>query len=302
MIAYGCAVTEQLTFERCAEPGIRRAQAAAPGSELLAYTGSGSIFRNYNLILDRVAERDDVEALVLVHQDAEIVDPEFVAKLRRALSDRDVALVGAAGAIDVRSIAWWEGAVTWASFTHRYGELGGGEIPGASWRNGRPLPAYVRTGDVDTIDGFVIGMSPWAVRELRFDETLGRHHGYDLDICLQARAAGKRVVTADLRVVHHHSLRLLEDAEEWIQAYMRVAQKWEGMLPAPAAENGDWKRRALRAEAEAAAARLVAGEARLQGEARAAQLEREIEAIKATKAWRLVAPARSLKRRLARGG
>ena len=39
-------------------------------------------------------------------------------------------------------------------------------------------------------------LSPWAVRELRFDESLGKLHGYDFDICMQARAAGKKVVDA----------------------------------------------------------------------------------------------------------
>jgi len=298
VIVFGCAVTEQLTFERCAEPGIRLAQASEPDSELVAFAGSGSVFRNYNLILDSVADRESLEALVLVHQDAEIVDPEFVAKLREVLEDPEVAIVGCAGAVDVRSIAWWEGAVTWASFTHRYGELGGGELPGASWRR-KPLPAYTKTGDVDSIDGFVIAMSPWAVRELRFDESLGRHHGYDLDICLQARAAGKRVVTADLRVIHHHSLRLLEDAEAWIQAHIKMAEKWDGVLTDPA-HNGDWKQRARRAEAEAAAARLLAGEARIQGEAHTVQLERELAAIKRSRVWRFSEPARTVRRWLSR--
>ncbi len=66
---------------------------------------------------------------MLVHQDAEIVDPDFCAKVRAALADPDVGLVGCVGALGVRSIAWWEGSVTWASFAHRYAELGGGEIP-----------------------------------------------------------------------------------------------------------------------------------------------------------------------------
>ena len=59
----------------------------------------------------------------------------------------------------------------------------------------------------------MIVLSPWAVRNLSFDERISGRHGYDVDICLQARAAGKRVVTADLRVIHHHSLELLEDPE-----------------------------------------------------------------------------------------
>ena len=71
------------------------------------------------MLIDKVVDRDDLEALVLLHQDAEIVDPDFCAKVRQALADPEVAIVGCAGAIGVRSIAWWEGSVTWAGFTHR---------------------------------------------------------------------------------------------------------------------------------------------------------------------------------------
>ena len=72
---------------------------------------------------------------------------------------------------------------------------------------------------------------PWTIANLRFDESLGQIHGYDFDFCMQARAAGKKVVTADLQVIHHHSLRLLEDPESWITAYMRTREKWEDQLP-----------------------------------------------------------------------
>ena len=57
-------------------------------------------------------------------------------------------------------------------------------------------------------------------------------HGYDFDICMQARAAGKKVVTADLQVVHHHSLRLIDGRRELDPArYMRVAEKWDDAAP-----------------------------------------------------------------------
>ena len=63
--------------------------------------------------------------------------------------------------------------MTWASFTHRYEELGGGEFPAFAWKTDQ-LPSHAHTGEVDSIDGFVMALSPWAVRELRFDETLGK--------------------------------------------------------------------------------------------------------------------------------
>ena len=301
MIVFGTSITDPEMYRRCAEPGIRLA--AEPDSEVIANAAAGSLFRSYNLILDSIAGRDDVEALVLLHQDAEIVDPDFCSKLRRALNDPDVGVVGCVGAIGVRSIAWWEGSVTWASFTHRYGELGGGELPAFSW-NGSELPAYARTGEVDTVDGFVLGLSPWVVRNIRFDESLGQLHGYDFDFCLQTRTAGRRVVTADFKVVHHHSLDLISDPETWVEAHMRVAEKWDERMPHVGSAGGDWRHRARRAEAEAAATRALAVSTQLKSDARARQLERDLDEVTESISWRLTEPLRranALRRRFRRG-
>ena len=89
MIAFGSAITKPELFRRCAEPGIRRA--AEPDSEVLALPATGTIFQSYNALLDRAAEFEDLEALVLVHQDAEIVDADLCAKVRDALADPAVA-------------------------------------------------------------------------------------------------------------------------------------------------------------------------------------------------------------------
>jgi hypothetical protein len=295
MIAFGCSITTPDVYRRCAERGIRLA--SEPDSEVCAHAAAGSIFRSYNLLLDSVGGRDDLEALVLVHQDAEIVDPQFCVKLREALKDPDVGVVGCVGAIGVRSIAWWEGSVTWASFTHRYGELGGGELPAFSW-NGGELPPYARTGEVDTVDGFVLALSPWTVRNIRFDESLGQLHGYDFDFCLQVRAAGHKVATADFKVVHHHSLDLVSDPETWIEAHMRVAEKWDGRMPGVGTGPGDWKQRARRAEAEASVTHAHLRSVQMKAEARMKQLEHELEEVTTSTSWRLTRPLRELSLRL----
>ncbi|MGH2966061.1 MAG: glycosyltransferase [Solirubrobacterales bacterium] len=297
MIAFGCSITAPEVYERCAEPGIELAR--EPDSEVLAYASAGSIFRSYNLLLDMVADRDDLETLVLLHQDTEIVDPNFCEKLRGALRDPDIAIVGCAGAVGVQSIAYWDGSVTWGSFTQVYREWGGGDVPALTW-NEDDIPAYARTGEVDTLDGFVLAMSPWAVRNLRFDESLGEFHGYDFDICLQARAAGKKVVTENLRVIHHHSLKLLKDPESWKLAHARVAEKWDGRIPGVGEQPGDWKERARRAEADAAAARLRNRATGLERDAKLLELERELEDIKHSSSWVLTTPARALGRYIRR--
>jgi len=277
MIVFGTAVTDPELYDRCAAEGIRRT--AEPNSVVFAHQSAGSLFRNYNLLLDKARAHEDLEALVLIHQDAELVDPDFIPKLRKALSDADVAIIGCAGSVGVRSIAWWQGALTWAGLTHRYPEYGGGDFPAISWRP-EAVPSYVTTGEVDSIDGFVMVLSPWAVRELRFDESLGKLHGYDFDICMQARAAGKKVVTADFRAIHHHSLELIKDPETWIQTHVRLAEKWDGRLPDTGAEP---RRRALRAEAEAACAKAIMVSHQMRAEAitrRLEQVTRELEATR----------------------
>jgi hypothetical protein len=284
MIVFATSITDPDLYKRCAARGIRLA--AEPDSEVMPHAAAGSLFRSYNLILDTIAARDDVEALVLVHQDAEIADPSFCAKLRRALSDPDVGVIGCVGAVGVRSIAWWEGSVTWASFVHRYRELGGGDLPAFAW-NGAEMPAYARTGEVDTVDGFVMVLSPWTIRNVRFDESLGLIHGYDFDFCLQVRAAGRKVVTEDFKVIHHHSLDLISEPETWIAAHMRVAEKWDGRMPNVGAVAGDWKERARRAEAEAAAARAEIVSAQLKADARVKEVTDSIS-------WRLTQPLRRI--------
>jgi len=321
MIAFGTAVTDAATYDRFAMPGIRRA--AEPDSAIFAHQTAGTIFRNYNLLLDKAAEHDDLEALVLLHQDAEIVDADFAARIRAALADPQVAIAGCVGALGVRSIAWWEGAITWAAVTHRYEEFGGGEFPAMNWDLAE-APSYAETGAVDSIDGFVMVLSPWAVRELRFDESLGRLHGYDFDICMQAIAAGKKVVTADFRAIHHHSLELISDPEGWKAAYVRLSEKWAGHLPETGAEPDN---RALRAEAEAACAmaiavgntyrfqavkRQLAGtqneladtrreleQSRLDAAAAHRELERarsQLSEVLTSRSWRLTEPLRRLRR------
>jgi Glycosyltransferase like family len=293
MIAFGSAVTSPEDYERYAEPGIQRAR--EPDSLVLAHPSAGSIHRNYNAIMERATAIEGLEALVLLHQDAEIVDARFCEKLRAALRDPDVGVVGCVGALGVRSIAWWEGSVTWASFIHRYSEFGGGDSPSVTWDENASAP-YARLGEVDTVDGFVLGLSPWVVHNVRFDESLGQAlHGYDFDFCLQVRAARRKVVTADFKVIHNHSLNLASDLGHWSEAHMAVSEKWDGKIASVGFAGGDWRHRARRAEAEAAVTRAAAMSTRMRQAAHTARHERVMAEMTESLSWRLTAPLRRLK-------
>jgi hypothetical protein len=292
MIAFGTSITSPDAYRRFAEPGIELAR--EPDSVVFPFAAAGSIFRSYNLLLEKAAELEDLEALVLVHQDAEITDSDLCRKVRDALSDPEVGVVGCVGAIGVRSIAWWEGSVTWASFIHRYGEHGGGDLPAFSWKADE-MPPYAQTGEVDTVDGFLMALSPWVVRNIRFDESLGQLHGYDFDFCLQVRAAGKKVVTTDFRAIHNHSLELVSNHDTWVEAHMRIAEKWEGRMGV--GDGGDdWKLRARRAEAESEAGRAAAVSTQLQADARELELQRALDATTGSLSWRITEPLRKANR------
>jgi len=290
MIAFGASITMPDVYARCAGPGI--ALAAEPGSPVFAHAAAGSIARSYNLVLDGAARLDGLEALVLVHQDLELRDRRLGEKLRRVLADPEVGVVGCVGSTGAAGIAWWDGAVTWGSTVYRHGELGGGE---RAWGACEPPPPPEGRA-VDALYGVLLALSPWAVRELRFDEALGPRHGYDFDLCRQVRAAGRKVVVADLDVVHHHSLDLVADPDLWAEAHERAAAKWDRPMPVDPGDDA-WRARARHAEADAGAARLLLASRQLQSDAAARRDAEELATVTATASWRVTAPLRGLNAR-----
>jgi Glycosyltransferase like family len=289
LIAFGSSISGAEAYRRYAEPGVRLA--AEPDSEVFAFAAVEPVGRTYNLVLEAAAAREDLEALVLVHPHTEIVDPAFCAKVRAVLRDPDVGVIGCAGANNVHSIAWWEGDVVCADVRQRYEEYRGGEIESVSWTRRQPPPA-----EVETLDGQLLVLSPWVVRNVRFDETLLLGHGFDLDFSLHVRRAGRKLMVADLRVVHHRSLELISDLEVWVEAHIHVAQKWNGTLHDAIDDEEAWKRRARLAEARREAARAIAMSESLKLDARVLELERDFEQKTGSISWRFTAPLRAVNR------
>jgi len=218
MIAFATAIASEERYRRWALPGIRRA--AEPDSLVVERREAATLQENYNAILDELAGREDLEALVLLHEDTEIADDAFAAGVRGALADPEVAVVGVVGANEVDSLAWWEGAVEGRVRVPLL-EPGGLFIDESRGRH-----------EVEALDGLLLVLSPWAVRELRFDESFGSSmDGYDVDLCFQARAAGRRVLVEDLDVIHQ-TTGGFGDRQEWIRADVAFRRKWRAILAA----------------------------------------------------------------------
>lgn len=149
--------------------------------------------------------------LVLLHDDLELVDPRGEEKLLDEVNAPNVALVGVAGGRDVRTLAWWNHE----TLGHQVIDTG-------------VLDLGPRTGDVDSLEGSIIALSPWAITNLRFDERFTGFHGYD-EIGLAARRAGKRVVVANVTTHHHTQLGFtsVSSQEAWFAADRMFREKYD---------------------------------------------------------------------------
>ncbi|WP_354699840.1 hypothetical protein DSM112329_00098 [Paraconexibacter sp. AEG42_29] len=188
MFVFASCVGSEATYRSRALPGLR--VCAEPDSVLIQATADqGSIFAAYDEILDATAALPDVEALVLMHEDVELLDPAFCSTVRARLdASPAAAVIGAVGATDVRSLAWWEGE-------------GAGhvvETRGTVDFGRHPCP-------VDSVDGLLMVLSPWTIDSLRYGSAVAvpGFHGYDAELCFAARAAGREVWVEQLPLIHH---------------------------------------------------------------------------------------------------
>lgn len=218
MIAFASCVASAEKFREYARPGLRLA--CEDDSLVAEVSTETSIFEAYNEVLEAFSTHSDLEALVLLHEDVEIVDTSFMAKVRERLRENpDIAVIGVVGARDVKGLAWWEADTRGRCLeTRGLVDFGGG------------------FHDVDVVDGLLMVLSPWAVRNLRFDsERFSGFHAYDLDLCLQARAAGKRVVVDEIGVMHY-TKGGYGDSEAFLRNGAALVEKWGLAVPEPAGD------------------------------------------------------------------
>ena len=104
-------------------------------------------------------------------------------------------------------------------------------------------------------------------------------------------------MVADLQVIHHRGLELVEDEEAWIEAHIQLAEKWDGRLPGAPPRPEDWKARARLAEAERDAAQTEVFSGYSRREAQLQPLERRLRAMTDTFGWKLTWPLREMNAR-----
>jgi len=203
VVAYGVCVGSWDKFHQYVEPRI------PAGQPVFALANQTSITQAYNAILNACISRP-LDALILLHDDLEIVDPNAETKFLDVFTDPDVGLAGVAGGRGISSLAWWEA-----------------ETVGHQQIETQMLDLGPRTGDVDLLEGSILAFSPWAISSIRFDRQFTGFHGYD-EIAMYVKSRARRVVVADVDTYHHTRLgfKTPESAAEWAAANDMFRRKW----------------------------------------------------------------------------
>lgn len=152
----------------------------------------------------------DLDALILLHDDLEITDPDGDAKLLAALASPDVLLAGVAGGDGRNGLAWWNT-----------------DPVGHQMTDARAIDFGRREGNVGLLEGSLLAFSPRAIQLLRFDTRFDGFHGYD-EIAMQAIARNGRVVVVDVDTHHHTAMGFKSAAshEQWLEADRMYREKW----------------------------------------------------------------------------
>jgi GT2 family glycosyltransferase/SAM-dependent methyltransferase len=213
VIIYGTCVGDPERYESIALPSLRRVASAE--DLIVRRTGELGICAAYNGLIQEARGRPDCAALVLIHDDVEIVDDDFRVKVLESLAEPEVGVIGVIGGAGLRDAAWWTARRT-AGFIY--------ETRG-------PIRKGPNRADVDVVDGLLLAVAPSAFRKLLFDQgSFPAFHGYEADYCLQVRAAGMRVVVRDLAVLHRTKTGF-GDKKSWKAASRTISRKWRGYFP-----------------------------------------------------------------------
>ncbi len=193
--------------------------------ELIHIGDARSLSEGYN----RGLAQSRGELLIFAHDDLDILNPDFVAIIRRQLAHYD--LLGVAGTRHLLGNRWGD-----AGWPHQHGWVAHpGEDGGVDLSIFRVFAASAE--HIEGIDGLFFAVRRQVAEALRFDEqTFDGFHFYDLDFSYRTFLAGYRLaVCNELTIVHHSRGRF--DAR-WADYAARFMDKHRATLPTEPAASG----------------------------------------------------------------
>lgn len=209
MIIFGtCVGGDGQRYESVALPAIR--EIAATTDEIRRVEGSRGLAAAYNELVFIARQSLECEALVLLHDDVELVDVNFRAKVQRFCRDDGVGVVGVVGGAGLTGLAWWRAA----------------RCAGAVMEEARTVRFGPESAAVDAVDGMLLVITRRAFEQSQFDESaFPAFHGYDVDYCLSVRDRGLGVRVEPIEVLHR-TKGGFGDLASFAQADRRLCEKW----------------------------------------------------------------------------
>ena len=185
-----------------------------------------SLFSAYN----EGVRRAKGEILCFCHEDILFHTPSWGGSVQNLFSDESIGVVGVIGSHFLPGVPmyWWS-----SPFISQYSV---NNDKGVVQRNDHREFLHNHIADVVTIDGVCFFISRKLFESIRFDDrTFQGFHLYDMDICMQVQALGKRVCVTDvLEIEHFWSEDSLKDEryravlDHNLELFYR---KWEKKLP-----------------------------------------------------------------------
>ena len=191
-------------------------------------TNQHSIFEAYNLGL----ARSQYQISCFMHDDILYRTENWGRKAVRHFEDSKTGMIGIAGTKYIGRVpAFWSDYTDYNEHnliqndrkrrTERHEVL--------SDKNGTNLAT-----DVAMVDGVWFCVYDMKERGLRFDESYGGFHFYDLDTCFQVREKGYAVKMVYNVLIEHFSVGSI--GPEWTDNAFKCYHKWQGDLPARTTE------------------------------------------------------------------
>jgi GT2 family glycosyltransferase len=159
------------------------------------------------------------DVLCFLHNDTEMRDVRWLARLRAALDEPGVGLAGLYGIRRLRR----DGRYVGRTIVHT--------LEGSASLHGDAT-------EVAAVDGVCLAVSRPMLRKVGgFDEGYGFLHGYDRELSFAVREAGYRCVVVNAPFVHHGggtrtgTVEMAEDLAQRRAALTRFARRWRHRLP-----------------------------------------------------------------------
>lgn len=180
-----------------------------------------TIGKKYNglraLVLPKVKDED---IIVFIHEDVQIMSPNFEQRLQQFFNQHKPGIVGVYGSIEWNGWGWW--------LNDRPKNARGQIVQGYDTGHKIVMRDNGSNCQVAVIDGCMMAISGKLLKELPFREDIPGWHHYDSSYCVEAQKKGYKVYVSDV-LIYHRSMGPLN--QSYFDGYKYITEIYKDILP-----------------------------------------------------------------------